>query len=55
MDECLALRLHLDSAIAAELVRWIAGIDCYELTFSSLDSAVALIADIANKPANIHI
>lgn len=43
MDQCLAFRLGLDPVTVKELVRWIAGIDCYALTFSSLDEAVALI------------
>jgi hypothetical protein len=43
MDQCLAFRLELDPVTVKELVRWIAGIDCYALTFSSLDEAVALI------------
>jgi hypothetical protein len=43
MDQCLALRLRLDQGSVGELIRWIAGIDCYALTFSSLDEAVARI------------
>ncbi|HET7085338.1 MAG TPA: hypothetical protein VFI23_11245 [Rhizomicrobium sp.] len=43
MDQCIAFRLRLDPASVKELVRWIAGIDCYALNFSSLDEAVALV------------
>lgn len=46
MDQCLALRLRLDQGSVAELIRWIAGIDCYALTFSSLDEAVAGIEGV---------
>jgi hypothetical protein len=44
MDECLALRQRLDRGTVEELVNWIAGIPCYTLTFSSLDSAIEAIA-----------
>ena len=47
MDQCLAFRLHLDPASVKQLVSWIAGIDCYDLTFSSLDQAVALVRETA--------
>jgi len=43
MDQCIALRLHLDQGSVKRLVDWIAGIDCYALTFSSLDEAVDLV------------
>jgi len=43
MEECLAFRLRLDLAGVKDLVNWIAGIDCYALTFSSLDEAVAAV------------
>lgn len=46
MDQCLALRLRLNQGSVEELIRWIAGIDCYALTFSSLDEAVARIGDV---------
>jgi len=46
MDQCVALRLHLDQDMVRELVRWIAGIDCYALTFSSLEEAVALVKGV---------
>jgi hypothetical protein len=43
MEQCLALRQRLDYDNVKELVRWIAGIECYALTFASLDEAVALV------------
>jgi hypothetical protein len=47
MAECMALREPLNQTNAQELVQWIGGIDCYSLTFSSLDEAVALIKEVA--------
>jgi hypothetical protein len=47
MTECLALRQRLDLGIVTNLVGWIAQIDCYELTFSSLEDAVELVAEVA--------
>lgn len=49
MEECLALRQRLDQENVGELVRWIAGIDCYALTFSSLEEAVELIAQVTAR------
>ena len=46
MGECLALRQRLDQNNVGELVRWMAGIDCYALTFSSLDEAAELVAQV---------
>ena len=43
MDQCVALRHRLDHDIVKGIIQWIAGIDCYALTFSSLDEAVALV------------
>jgi hypothetical protein len=43
MDQCLALRLAMEPENVKQLVGWIAGIDCFALTFSSLDEAVALV------------
>ena len=48
MGECLAVKRQLDPEIVQQLVRWISGIDCYSLEFSSLDEAVGLIADIVS-------
>jgi hypothetical protein len=50
MAECLALRQRLNSVNAGEIVRWIAGIDCYALTFSSLDEASELVSAVVNGP-----
>jgi hypothetical protein len=47
MDQCLAFRMRLDPASVKQLVRWIEGIDCYALPFSSLDEAVKLVRDVA--------
>jgi len=47
MDQCLAFRMRLDQGEIQELLRWIGGIDCYALTFSSLDEAVALVRSTA--------
>jgi hypothetical protein len=49
MDQCVALRCRLDSDNVREIVRWISKIDCYSLTFSSLDEAVALVRTITSK------
>ena len=46
MEQCLAFRVRLEPESVEELVRWIGGIDCYALTFSSLDEAVALIEKV---------
>ena len=46
MEQCLAVRDQLNQKNVAELVRWIAEINCYALTFSSLDEAVQLIAEV---------
>lgn len=43
MTQCLALRHRLDNDTVDRLVGWMAGLDCYALTFSSLDEAVALV------------
>ena len=43
MEQCLALRLRLDRDNVQKLVDWMGGIDCYALTFSSLDEAVDLV------------
>jgi len=44
MDECLALRTRLDMADVQKLIDTLSRIDCYALTFSSLDEAVELIS-----------
>jgi hypothetical protein len=45
MNECLALRQRLDQENVRQLVRWIAGVECYELAFSSLEAAAQLVAE----------
>jgi hypothetical protein len=45
MGECLALRQRLDQKNVQQLVRWIGGIECYELTFSSLEIAAQLVVE----------
>ncbi len=49
MNECLALRQRLDQTNVRQLVHWIAGIECYELTFSSLETAAQLVAEAAGS------
>ena len=44
MSECLALRQRLDRNSIEDLLRWIAGIRCYALPFSSLEGAADLVA-----------
>jgi len=48
MDQCVALRHRLDRDNVRDMVRWIGEIDCYSLTFSSLDEAVARIGDLVS-------
>jgi hypothetical protein len=48
MDQCVALRCRLDHDTVRDMVRWISQIDCYALTFSSLDDAVALVRSAVN-------
>jgi len=50
MAECLALRQRLDQGIFQQLVNWIEGIDCYDLTFSSLDAAVDAVTEMIEVP-----
>jgi hypothetical protein len=44
--ECMVLPKRLDYKKVAELVQWIQTVDCYELSFCTLDQAVALINQI---------
>jgi hypothetical protein len=46
MDECLALRTRLKVEDVRKLMDALSRIDCYALTFSSLDEAVHLISDV---------
>jgi hypothetical protein len=50
MTECLAIAHRLTPANVSELVRWISGVDCSALTFSSLDEAVERVAEVAPPP-----
>jgi len=47
MAECMAARERFSQTNVGELIQWMAKIDCYCLTFSSLDEAVALIKKTA--------
>jgi hypothetical protein len=49
MDQCIALRHRLDRDNVGDMVRWIGEIDCYSLTFSSLDEAVACIDELVSR------
>lgn len=44
MSECLDQKHRLDRNNVEQLVRWISGIRCYALPFSSLEDAVELVA-----------
>lgn len=46
MGECWACG-HLNPTNVAELIHWIANIDCYELSFASLEDAVDLVNQVA--------
>ena len=51
MEECMALSRRLNRENVAEIVRWIGAIDCYALTFRSLEEAAELIVQVAiNAP-----
>jgi hypothetical protein len=49
MVECLALRQRLTPTNIANLLRWIAEVDCYALTFSSLDEACGLVSQVVRR------
>jgi len=51
MEECLALSRRLNRQNVAELIRWIEAVDCYALTFQSLDEAAELVTQLAQSPA----
>src|SRR5258708_1398252 len=50
MDQCVALRHRLDRDNVRDMVDWIGKIDCYSLTFSSLNEAVALVNEATSTP-----
>jgi hypothetical protein len=52
MGECLALRMRWDEKTVREVLRWISGIDCYTLTFSSLDEVVALVEGLRSRASH---
>ena len=43
MEECMSLRQRLTNDNVQALLGWIGGIDCYALTFSSLERAAELV------------
>lgn len=47
LGQCQAAPRRLKPRDIGEIVRWIGAIDCYALTFSSLDQAVKLVRDTA--------
>lgn len=47
LEQCQAAPRRLNADNVSEIVRWISSIDCYALTFSSLDEAVALVRGTA--------
>jgi hypothetical protein len=49
MDECLALRQRLSHDDVRQLTRWMAGVDCYELAFASLDEGAELIEQTVRR------
>lgn len=50
MGECLGLRRRLDHDNVRQLVRWMAGIDCYALDFSCLEAAADLVVEATGYP-----
>jgi hypothetical protein len=54
MEECLAISQRLTKENVFQLVKWLAHIDCYALTFSSLDQAVSRIEQLVGSPANLQ-
>jgi hypothetical protein len=52
LAECLAVRERFNPTNVREFIEWIAHIDCYALTFASLDEAVALVREVAVTDGN---
>jgi hypothetical protein len=50
LDQCLVLPGRLDACDVKDLVQWMRGLTCLELTFSSVESAVELLARRLRKP-----
>ena len=53
LDECLALRIRLDSRVVQALVDWIASIECHVLIFNDLHAAVLLIESVCGTLAGL--
>lgn len=51
LDECLAMRLRLDTEVVARLARWIEGVECRELDVGLLDDAVQALRGLCLEPA----
>jgi hypothetical protein len=51
MDECLALRRRLTAQDAQDICRWIQGIDCYTLRFSSVADAADAVSKLVSRRA----
>jgi len=49
MDQCVALSRRLDHDNVNDMIRWIAQIDCYALTFSSLEEAISIINGVVDR------
>lgn len=48
LDQASVNRLRMDEANAEALVKWMRGVECYELRHSSLDEAVSKLLELAN-------
>jgi hypothetical protein len=53
MHECVASRLRLAADEIDKLVRWLSGIACYRLSFTSLDAGVRLLTELC-RPERGH-
>jgi hypothetical protein len=49
MGECLMLRHRLGHDNVRGLIRWLSGIECYELTFNCLEKAADLVVDVTGS------
>ena len=49
LEQCMASRLDLTADNVRELINWIAGIECYELPFSSLEDAADLVTEVTDE------
>lgn len=48
LDEAYLDRARLTPDVVEQLVKWMRGVECFELTFGSLDAAVALVMDLSS-------